>query len=421
MKKNQKSVADLMATKKIIANLAGAAENKMFADFANEVAEAFGVIAEKYLAEETEEVAEEKIEEIVENFYKKKDLSDTQKTSVTNLISKTIKSLGTAGNSKKEVFNKKQKVAIISNAFANGTNFEKAIKDYCVKNTITDISFDGDITSYDLLFGGWNLNAAGHVVQEFAPAFKANEVITTTAITAAVALAKGWSKSDAAAYEKSLQQLAGTTISFTPQVIQKTQELAWSDIMDLGNELPNVIMLLRKEIEAQVYNTILAKILAGTAIKNEAGTTLSVFDAIGNKIVTDTYTYVKGSVAPKMVEAAEVVANMQTVNGRIYGFMTMQNAFLLRTVTKGTGVDKDVMSIEDLTSKLGVAKIIITPFATGSVATFIDMDGYKIRKRGERNVDWEQFGTNEMRFMQEIYADGKICLPLGSGNLILTT
>ena len=420
MKKSQKSVADLMATKKIIANLAGTAENKMFADFANEVAEAFGVIAEKYLAEETEEVAEEKIEEIVENFYKKKDLSDTQKASVTNLISKTIKSLGTAGNSKKEVFNKKQKVAIISNAFANGTNFEKAIKDYCVKNTITDISFDGDITSYDLLFGGWNLNSAGHVVQEFAPAFKANEVITTTAITAAVALAKGWSKSDAAAYEKSLQQLAGETISFTPQVIQKTQELAWSDVMDLGNELPNVIMLLRKEIEAQVYNTILAKILAGTAIRNEAGTTLSVFDAIGNKTVTDTYTYVKSSAAPKMVEAAEVVANMQTVNGRIYGFMTMQNAFLLRTVTKGAGVDKDVMSIEDLTSKLGVAKIIITPFATGSVATFIDMDGYKIRKRGERNVDWEQFGTNEMRFMQEIYADVKICLPLGSGNLILT-
>ena len=108
MKKNQKSVADLMATKKIIVNLASAAENKMFADFANEVAEAFGVIAEKYLAEETEEVAEEKIEEIVENFYKKKDLSDTQKTSVTNLISKTIKSLGTAEKKLRQIFFKKK-------------------------------------------------------------------------------------------------------------------------------------------------------------------------------------------------------------------------------------------------------------------------------------------------------------------------
>lgn len=421
MKKNEIK-ANLMATKKIITNLSNSAENKMFADFAKEVADAFGMIADKYDDKDDEELSEEKIEEVLENLYKKKDLNDNQKKSVTNLISSTMKNLATVPNSgKHEVFNKRQKVEIIASAFRNGTNFEKSIKDYCVKNTISGISFDGDTTSYDLLFSGWKLEAENHVVKEFAPAFRSSEAIITTAITTAAALAKGWSKTDAAAYEKSVQEIAGQTISYTPQVIQKTQELAWSDVMDLGNELENIIMLLRADLITQVYNTILAKILAGTVIRNEAGTTLNVFDAIGSKILTDAFTYVKSTASPKLADAAEVVANMNTINGRIYAFMTNQNAFTLRKVTRGTGADVDVISMEELTSKLGVSKIIITPFATGCMATFIDMDGYKIRKRGERGVDWEHFATNEMRFMQEIYADGRICLPLGSGVLIATT
>lgn len=268
---------------------------------------------------------------------------------------------------------------------------ENSVGAVLTKNGISGLAFNEVID--------WAIQDKWGSTNELFEAFKKTNLskffYTTQDVTASDVRAHGWSKSSES--EKTVQAVSLSNKTVSTQYIYKRQQVAFEDLDDIerGGGMSQFLKWLNDELDRQIVNTIIAKMLGTTvsdvtSVEVLAGST----DAFRTKvIVTDADDIT-------ITEARSICDSVYNPDGKAKWFICSQAQLTkLSSFLYASGGTTSYRSKEEVAGQLGVDHIYVTDLATKSYCVI--PDGIWVVEKNSMSVVYPTYEYNVTNYQKE--------------------